>query len=469
MLMTPEKNGSPFTSRLAQQPMSSTYSSTSTAIATHNLLRVFGQKAAVNHLNLTIQRGEFYGFLGPNGAGKSTTIKMLTGLLRPTAGTAYVAGVNVWQDPLQARAMMGVLPEYLNLYERLSGREFLIFAGHMYGVPEADIRRRSEELLHILTLTDDADKLIVDYSLGMRKKIALAAALIHRPHVLFLDEPGWVFWLGRKFVTAGFSRRQASLVQAIVLLLIVLWGAGTIAVVTFVAYRNLTPSANSEVLYLVLTGVLLIWIMLPLLEFTGNEGLDVSKLALFPLTRAELMASLLFSTLLDIPTIGLVLVLAAVIAGWAVSVPVAILAFFTMLIFYVLVVGVSQLVLALFMSTLQSRRFRDLSIIIVAVFASSCYLVEQFVLGGARFLHFTQSLQSSTYSPYLQWLPSGVAARSILMAIQGNWGASLAWLGLLLVITVVVLYLWQLVLERSLSSPEVSCSARVRNRRRQQA
>jgi ABC-2 type transport system permease protein len=283
------------------------------------------------------------------------------------------------------------------------------------------------------------------------------------------DKLRWLFWLRWKTLTRGFSRRPASLVGAIVLLLIVLWGAGAIAVVTFVAYRNLTPPANSEVLYLVLTGVLLIWIMLPLLEFTSNEGLDVSKLALFPLTRAELMASLLFSTLLDIPTIGLVLLLAAVIAGWAVSVPMAILAFFTMLIFYVLVVGVSQLVLALFMSTLQSRRFRDLSIIIVAVFASSCYLVEQFVLGGARFLHFTQSLQSGSYSPYLQWLPSGVAARSILMAIQGNWGASLAWLGLLLVITVVVLYLWQLVLERSLSSPEVSGSARVRNRRLQQA
>src|SRR5207245_6350812 len=159
------------------------------AVVARDLVRIFGQKAAVNHLNLTVQRGEFYGFLGPNGAGKSTTIKMLTGLLRPTAGTAYVGGVNVWQDPLQARALMGVLPEYLNLYERLSGREFLIFAGHMYGVPEADIRRRTEEILHILTLTDDADKLIVDYSLGMRKKIALAAALIHRPQVLFLDEP----------------------------------------------------------------------------------------------------------------------------------------------------------------------------------------------------------------------------------------------------------------------------------------
>jgi ABC-2 type transport system ATP-binding protein len=136
-----------------------------------------------------VRRGEFYGFLGPNGAGKSTTIKMLTGLLRPTSGQVVVGGVDVWRDPLQARALMGVLPEYLNLYERLTGREFLIFAGHMYGVASADIQRRSEQLLQVLTLADDADKLVVDYSVGMRKKIALAAAIMHRPQVLFLDEP----------------------------------------------------------------------------------------------------------------------------------------------------------------------------------------------------------------------------------------------------------------------------------------
>lgn len=159
------------------------------AVVAHDLVQVFGQKVAVNHLNLSVRRGEFFGFLGPNGAGKSTTIKMFTGLLRPTTGQAYVGGVNVWQDQLRARALMGVLPEYLNLYERLSGREFLTFAGHMYGVAKADIQRRSEELLHVLTLSDDADKLVIDYSVGMRKKIALAAALIHRPEVLFLDEP----------------------------------------------------------------------------------------------------------------------------------------------------------------------------------------------------------------------------------------------------------------------------------------
>src|SRR5581483_12028478 len=159
------------------------------AVVARDLLQVFGQKTAVNRLNLAVKRGEFFGFLGPNGAGKSTTIKMFTGLLRPTAGQAYVGGINVWQEQLRARALMGVLPEYLNLYERLSGREFLNFAGHMYGIPKAEIQSRAEELLHVLTLTDDADKLVVDYSVGMRKKIALAAALIHRPQVLFLDEP----------------------------------------------------------------------------------------------------------------------------------------------------------------------------------------------------------------------------------------------------------------------------------------
>lgn len=165
------------------------YSSPAYAVVTRDLVQTFGQKTAVSHLNLAVRAGEFFGFLGPNGAGKSTTIKMLTGLLRPTAGNAYVGGIDVWREPIRARALMGVLPEYLNLYERLSGREFITFAGHMYGVSPADIVRRREELLQVLGLMDDADKLVVDYSVGMRKKVALAAAIIHRPQVLFLDEP----------------------------------------------------------------------------------------------------------------------------------------------------------------------------------------------------------------------------------------------------------------------------------------
>jgi ABC-2 type transport system ATP-binding protein len=189
--MIPDPNPLTATNQTTQSSLQTTYHNTLSdpAIIARDLLRVFGQKAAVNHLNLEVKRGEFYGFLGPNGAGKSTTIKMMVGLLRPTAGSVWVGGIDVWKDPLQARALMGVLPEYLNLYERLTGKEFLIFAGHMYGLPGNVIKQRSEELLHILTLEDDADKLIVDYSVGMRKKIALAAALIHSPQVLFLDEP----------------------------------------------------------------------------------------------------------------------------------------------------------------------------------------------------------------------------------------------------------------------------------------
>jgi ABC-2 type transport system ATP-binding protein len=159
------------------------------AIAIQRLTRAFGQKVAVNNLNLAVRRGEFFGFLGPNGAGKSTTIKMLVGQLRPSSGLAFVGGIDVWREPLRARALMGVLPEQLNLYERLSGREFLKLAGGLYSVPRAEIDSRSTALLNVLDLGNDADKLVVDYSVGMRKKIALAAALIHRPQVLFLDEP----------------------------------------------------------------------------------------------------------------------------------------------------------------------------------------------------------------------------------------------------------------------------------------
>ncbi|HZC77563.1 MAG TPA: ABC transporter ATP-binding protein, partial [Ktedonobacterales bacterium] len=140
-------------------------------------------------LSLVVRRGEFFGFLGPNGAGKSTTIKMMVGLLRPTAGAAFIGGVDVWREPLRAKELMGVLPEQLNLYERLSGRELIEFAGRLYDLPKDEVRRRAQSLLNVLTLADDADKLVVDYSVGMRKKVALAAALIHRPQVLFLDEP----------------------------------------------------------------------------------------------------------------------------------------------------------------------------------------------------------------------------------------------------------------------------------------
>ena len=153
------------------------------------LTKVFRGQTAVDHLSFRVARGRFFGFLGPNGAGKSTTIKMLTGLLRPTAGDAVVEGVRLSQDLLGVKRVIGILPEELPLYERLTGEEYLQFAGRMYGLPRAETGRRAVELLEFLSLADDRGKLVADFSQGMKKKLALAAALIHNPRVLFLDEP----------------------------------------------------------------------------------------------------------------------------------------------------------------------------------------------------------------------------------------------------------------------------------------
>lgn len=160
-----------------------------TAVQTIGLTRRFGDKVAVDQLDLSVAEGEFFGFLGPNGAGKSTTINMLVGLLRPTEGRALIQGIDIWEQPLQAKQHIGVLPEGLNLYERLSGREFIRFAGTMYGLEAGLVEARTEELLQLMDLEEDAGKLIVDYSTGMRKKTALGAAIIHSPRILFLDEP----------------------------------------------------------------------------------------------------------------------------------------------------------------------------------------------------------------------------------------------------------------------------------------
>jgi ABC-2 type transport system ATP-binding protein len=159
------------------------------AIVVRGLTKVFRGQPAVDGISFRVSRGRFFGFLGPNGAGKSTTIKMLTGLLRPTAGQAAIEGLDLGTRLLDIKRIIGVLPEELPLYERLSGEEYLHFAGRMYGLSREETRRRTSELLEFLSLGDDRSKLIVDYSHGMRKKIALAAALIHNPRVLFLDEP----------------------------------------------------------------------------------------------------------------------------------------------------------------------------------------------------------------------------------------------------------------------------------------
>ena len=158
------------------------------AIVVEDLRKVYGNKAAVDGLRFKVARGRFFGFLGPNGAGKSTTIRMLTGLMRPTSGDAVIEGVRLSKDPLEVKRIIGILPEELPLYERLTGEEYLLFAARMHGLSRQEAEGRTGELLQFLSLAEDASRLTLEYSQGMKKKLALAAALIHKPKVLFLDE-----------------------------------------------------------------------------------------------------------------------------------------------------------------------------------------------------------------------------------------------------------------------------------------
>jgi ABC-2 type transport system ATP-binding protein len=158
-------------------------------IQTLNLTRYYGSLAAVQDLNLTLAPGELFGFLGPNGAGKTTTIRMIIGLLRPTSGTVTVAGHDVQAEALAVKRAVGYLAQTPLLYERLTGREFLRFMGGLYGLSDARIAARTEQLLALVDLADKADQLIESYSGGMRHKIGLCSALLHQPPVLVLDEP----------------------------------------------------------------------------------------------------------------------------------------------------------------------------------------------------------------------------------------------------------------------------------------
>ena len=158
-------------------------------VETVALRRTFGPLVAVDDLHLKVEQQQFYGFLGPNGAGKSTTIKMLTGLLRPTSGQIRILGLDLQTNSVAVKRRIGVVPEGLALFERLTGAQLLNFVGRMYGLSREVAAERTAELLEFMDLKESADKLVADYSHGMKKKTALAAAVIHGPAILFLDEP----------------------------------------------------------------------------------------------------------------------------------------------------------------------------------------------------------------------------------------------------------------------------------------
>ena len=175
-----------------------------TLIETQALVKRYGDKLAVNNVSFEVQAGEVFGFLGPNGAGKTTTIKMIVGLLQPTSGTIRVAGYDVQTQPLLAKAASGYVPDTPNLYAKLTGRELLRFVGDLYSLDRQRLAQRTEELLRVLDLTEAADQTIDSYSHGMQQKASLAAALMHDPKVLVLDEP-----------TVGLDPKSARLIKDI--------------------------------------------------------------------------------------------------------------------------------------------------------------------------------------------------------------------------------------------------------------
>jgi ABC-2 type transport system ATP-binding protein len=159
------------------------------ALEIRGLTKRFGGAIAVDDLSLAVPQGSFYGLVGPNGAGKTTTLSMATGLLRPDAGIALVHGIDVWQRPLEAKPLIGNLADGVDLYDRLTGEQLITFTGMLFGLDRVTLRARVADLLQLLDLEDAAGRLVADYSAGMTKKIALAAALVHSPRLLVLDEP----------------------------------------------------------------------------------------------------------------------------------------------------------------------------------------------------------------------------------------------------------------------------------------
>ena len=187
--------------------------------------KTFGEQKAVDDLSLSVPQGSFFGMLGPNGAGKTTSLSMAVGLLRPDTGTAKILGVDVWAEPVQAKGLVGVLPDGLGMPERLTGREVLTYLGLLRGIPAAEVEARTTELLEVLELDNEDDKQVIGYSTGMRKKLGLAVALLHAPRLLVLDEPfeavdpvsaATIRTILNRFIAGGGSVVMSSHVMALV-------------------------------------------------------------------------------------------------------------------------------------------------------------------------------------------------------------------------------------------------------------
>lgn len=276
-----------------------------------------------------------------------------------------------------------------------------------------------------------------------------------------------LLWLRWTLLVRSFSREPGRIIGAVLLLLCLLPFAVGISVGTFFAYRYLPRAGAVEILFLVLTALTLFWLVAPIFLFNLNEGLDASRLVSYPLARAELMLGLLLGSLLDIPAILAVFVLAAVVAGWATSLLALPFALLGVLIAYTQMIAASQLLLTALGRLLSSRRMRDITTVVFALLGMSCYFVSQ-ILSRLFSALAGPNLREVSISPWLQWTPPGLAARGIERAAAGDYLLSLAWLTLAALAAGALIVAWRWLLERSLTAGETGGAAR-RGRRTQPA
>ncbi len=299
-----------------------------------------------------------------------------------------------------------------------------------------------------------------------------SAQIASRQRILSWSNVYWLFWLRAKLLLRGYTRDWRRVLGGILLLLIAIPFLGGLALGTFAGYVVLPRSEATELLLLVLVGLALFWSFLPLIEFSVNEGLDVTKLTLYPLTRVERMIGLLLATILDIPTLGILALFFAILLGWSHPLSTLIIAVPALLVAYVHIVGLSQLVLAGFMGLLRSRRYRDLAIIAFALFGSACSIGQQLVarqLGSLDLSQHGNIFASIHLAQYLQFAPPGMAGRAISLANDGAGLAALGWLAVSAVLTIPLLWLWMVLLERGIAMAETGTGRPKRQRKRAQA
>ena len=274
-----------------------------------------------------------------------------------------------------------------------------------------------------------------------------------------------LLWLRWKLAVRGYTSSVRQTIGFIFGAIFIVIVALVLGFGTGFAYTLLDKPDAAQLLYIVLVGLWIAWSAFPLMQYTLNEGLDVTKLQTYPLTRGEQMVSLLLATLLDLSVIIIGALFAAIVVGWHASLPALLITLAALILAYVLTVTTSQLLLAALMGLLRSRRFRDLTVVFFALFGVSCALINQFVSRALIDFH-PGSFSSLHLDPVLQWLPTGMAARAITLADRGDFVAALPWLGMMLALVPALLALWALALDRGITTAESAGGGAVRRSRR---